>query len=196
MPRPKINPAYSPKRQAILEAALDLFSERGFHGTIMPAIAELAGVGTGTLYRYFVTKETLVNELFRQWKTAFATHVMSSDVVVDDPRLAFRSIWRAMWTFYRKHPKAVRFLELHHHGAYLDAESRLTEERILQPLNAFIESAQRKGDIRRASPAIMIALVHGAFLGLIHAEVFGHISVSTEAVTEAETAIWAMLGGR
>jgi AcrR family transcriptional regulator len=43
----------SDKREAIMAAALDLFVERGFYGTAVPEIAEKAGVGAGTIYRYF-----------------------------------------------------------------------------------------------------------------------------------------------
>jgi AcrR family transcriptional regulator len=52
-------------RDKILNAALDVFSEKGFHLSTVDEIAEQAGVGKGTLYRYFVNKETLFNELVR-----------------------------------------------------------------------------------------------------------------------------------
>ena len=58
----------SPKlsaREKILNAALDLFSERGFHPTTVDEIAERAGVGKGTFYRHFTNKESLFNELVR-----------------------------------------------------------------------------------------------------------------------------------
>ncbi len=41
----------------ILDAALELFSERGFRGTTTKAIAELASVNEVTLFRYFESKE-------------------------------------------------------------------------------------------------------------------------------------------
>ena len=44
------------KREAILEAALELFAERGFHGTAVPLIAAKAHVGAGTIYRHFKDK--------------------------------------------------------------------------------------------------------------------------------------------
>ena len=59
------------RREAILAAALELFSERGFHGTAVPLVAEKAGVGAGTLYRYFESKEALVNALYQRWKGEF-----------------------------------------------------------------------------------------------------------------------------
>jgi len=64
--------AVTDKREAIMGAALDLFVERGFHGTAVPEIAQAAGVGAGTIYRYFEHKEALVNALYRPEKQAFA----------------------------------------------------------------------------------------------------------------------------
>jgi AcrR family transcriptional regulator len=52
-------------RERILEAALEVFSDKGFHLATVDEIAERAGLGKGTLYRYFANKETLFNELVR-----------------------------------------------------------------------------------------------------------------------------------
>ncbi len=60
------------KREAILAAALKLFAERGFYGTPVPLIAQGAQVGAGTIYRYFSNKNSLVNELYRHWKSALS----------------------------------------------------------------------------------------------------------------------------
>ncbi|QLC48965.1 TetR/AcrR family transcriptional regulator [Methanolobus zinderi] len=52
------------KKTALLEAALKLFTERGFHGTSTAQISKEAGVATGTLFNYFPTKEDLINGLY------------------------------------------------------------------------------------------------------------------------------------
>jgi AcrR family transcriptional regulator len=49
-------------RSDIVQAALDLFVERGFDTTTMEEVATRAGVGTSTLYRYFPTKDLLVTD--------------------------------------------------------------------------------------------------------------------------------------
>ncbi len=59
-PPPKLN-----SKERILEAALEVFSQKGFHPATTDEIAERAGVGKGTLYRYFETKEKLFAELVR-----------------------------------------------------------------------------------------------------------------------------------
>jgi AcrR family transcriptional regulator len=52
-------------KERILDAALDVFSDKGFHLATVDEIAERAEVGKGTLYRYFANKEGLFNELVR-----------------------------------------------------------------------------------------------------------------------------------
>lgn len=50
------------KRKDILASARSLFSERGFHDTKMEDIAQGAGVGKGTLYGYFKSKQDIFDE--------------------------------------------------------------------------------------------------------------------------------------
>lgn len=65
------------KHRRIVEAATELFKERGFADTTTAAIAEAAGVGAGTLYLYVQSKEDLLVLVFQAdagaaWKKAFA----------------------------------------------------------------------------------------------------------------------------
>lgn len=53
------------RREAILEAALDEFSARGFAATRLDDVARRAGVAKGTIYLHFADKETLFEELVR-----------------------------------------------------------------------------------------------------------------------------------
>lgn len=47
-------------KQAILEAAISLFSEKGYEKTSIEQIAKIAGVGKGTVYSYFHTKKDII----------------------------------------------------------------------------------------------------------------------------------------
>jgi AcrR family transcriptional regulator len=52
-------------RERLLQAARELIDEGGYRATSVLAIAERAGVATGTLYRHFASKEDLFVEMFR-----------------------------------------------------------------------------------------------------------------------------------
>lgn len=67
------------KRQQILEAALKLFVNNGFHATPTTQIAKEAGVATGTLFHYFKTKEELINTLYLETKEEL-TRELSANV--------------------------------------------------------------------------------------------------------------------
>ena len=53
------------KKMRILQAAVKVFSEKGFHEAKMEKIAEVADVGKGTVYEYFKSKEELFVEMFK-----------------------------------------------------------------------------------------------------------------------------------
>ena len=57
------------RRDAILAAALEEFSARGFEATRLDDVAKRAGVAKGTIYLYFRDKETLFQELIRTMLT-------------------------------------------------------------------------------------------------------------------------------
>ncbi|ASO18085.1 AcrR family transcriptional regulator [Actinoalloteichus hoggarensis] len=51
-------------RERLILAARELFAEQGVHAPL-DAVATRAGVGPGTLYRHFPTRQALVEEVFR-----------------------------------------------------------------------------------------------------------------------------------
>ena len=57
------------RREAILAAALDEFSSRGFEAARLDDVAKRAGVAKGTIYLYFRDKESLFQELIRAMLT-------------------------------------------------------------------------------------------------------------------------------
>ena len=62
--------ADSPKRQAVIEAAGELFIAQGYGAVSMDAIARAAGVSKATLYAHFASKDklfaTIINEACQQ----------------------------------------------------------------------------------------------------------------------------------
>ncbi len=70
-------------RQEILEAAMVLFGEKGFHGVSMHEIAGKAGVAVGTLYNFFHSKEDLYIALMEVCVNGVAEVLMP---ILEDPR--------------------------------------------------------------------------------------------------------------
>src|SRR3954453_21268055 len=58
------------KRARIMDAAVKVFAERGFHTATVAEIARSAGVADGTIYLYFKGKDDLLLRLFDEKMTA------------------------------------------------------------------------------------------------------------------------------
>ncbi|MGH9027684.1 MAG: TetR/AcrR family transcriptional regulator [Acidimicrobiia bacterium] len=181
------------KREAILAAALGLFSERTFYGTPMPGVAERAGVGAGTIYRYFDGKEALVNAVYQRWKGEMKRILVDAAPRDRRPREEFGHWWRGLWRFATENPEAFAFLETHHHAPYLDAASQRLAEEMTTTASSFLERAQAAGDVRKAPPELLIALVFGAFTGLAKAAGVRGLTQDDERVAETEECVWNMI---
>ena len=178
------------KRAKLLDAALELFETRGFDGVAVPEIAKEAGVATGTLYLYFKDKAGLVNALYRHWKGAYNAVVLAPLPEGLGAREIFSRTWQRMTLFAQTYPRAVRFMDLHHHGAYLDAESRSLSRDYAEVAQAFARRARAQGAIRDIDPNLIVALMWGAAAGLVKFAASGALTLDTKSATAMEDALW------
>src|SRR5437762_5955209 len=79
------DPPPSPKRDAILRAAIDVFAERGYFNAQVADVARAAGVAAGTVYLYFRSKDDLLISIFERSMRAALGEVRAHDVDPDDP---------------------------------------------------------------------------------------------------------------
>lgn len=108
---PELQPVYplADARNAIIESALALFAERGFHGATMREIAQEAHVSQGLLHHHFGGKDGLWNTVGERITDDFLTYmkdvVAPSEPTEDTIPTAVRSYMR----YWREHPAAFRF---------------------------------------------------------------------------------------
>ncbi len=183
------------KKAAILGAALAMFAERGYHGTSIPDVITRAKVGASTLYRLYPSKEALVNAVFVRAKERLEAALTRGELTPaprpEDPRSYFRALWNRLARFAREEPTAFHFLELQDHTAYLDAQSRGVELRVLGPIFAACSELQALGIFTRdvGADAIM-AFIWGSFVGLVKAERTGYIKLTEATFAATCDAAW------
>ncbi len=181
------------RRDAVLEAALELFEERTYGSTPMPLIAQRAGVGAGTIYRYFPSKESLANAIYRDGKEQMRRYLVDGIPAGLDPRTEFGHWWRQLFAFASDHPAAFVFIETHHHAPYLDAESKAVGAPVDRAAFGLVARAQAAGVVREGPATELIAMVFGAFVGLVRAAREGHVTLDDALRARTEIAIWGLL---
>ncbi len=84
-------------RNAILDAARDLFSERGYHRTTLLDIAQRAGTGVSSLYSYYPSKLHLLYAVVEPWQKECIWRLEASVRKLDEPREKLRTILLGVW---------------------------------------------------------------------------------------------------
>lgn len=88
------------KRESILRAAMKVFAQQGVNDFKMIQIAEAAGVGKGTIYEYFPSKEALVIGSIALFFDDFARFVEQRSQADADPAEQIRTLVAAVCEFY------------------------------------------------------------------------------------------------
>lgn len=150
-----------------------MFAERGYGRTTMEDIARLAGYGTGTIYRYFESKETLCGELIERKMASLLDHLR-------DQCESQASPWGKMWglmhgnlDFLRRNRRLVEALvsELLPGVPLIDAaltpETREVLDRCLALMRGAIEAGIRSGHFRPVDPDLAVAAISGLWSGVL-----------------------------
>lgn len=152
------------RRDGILRAATDLFSEKGYHEVTMEEIAEEMGVSKGTLYNYFSSKENLYLEILKESFEAIEA-LLHEEVENSDPApLKLRKLLAAIFTFYRRNLKVLRILsrdETH----LLKEHFELTEKwrtRRVRLYEKIIEKGIDEGSFVKQNPRLRALMLYGA----------------------------------
>ena len=95
----------NPERELrILEAALELFGQRGFEATTVSAICEAAGVSEATLYEYFESKEQVLFSIAERYTRREFERLGDLRDYIRDPREKLRVVIQAYLEFYERNP--------------------------------------------------------------------------------------------
>lgn len=108
--RPRVEGLADRRREEILEGATRVFARSGYPGTDVQVVADLLGVGKGTVYRYFPTKESLflaaADRGMRLLRTRVETDCANEAHALNRIRCAIRSYL----SFFDEHPEIVELI--------------------------------------------------------------------------------------
>jgi AcrR family transcriptional regulator len=96
-------------RERILDAAREMFAERGIDAVTMRAIADRIEYTPTAIYHHFRDKEALISELCDRDYRALAHHFQTV-AQIEDPVERFRRLGQAYVEFALAHPNHYRFM--------------------------------------------------------------------------------------
>lgn len=139
-------------RAKLLVAAEEVFAELGYHEASIVKITERAGIGLGTFYLYFDTKqsifEALVVDLNRRVRHSMAEAMEGATTRLEAERAGFRGFF----AFTAEHPALYRVVR---EAEFVSPQMlRLHYTRIVEGYRAGLQKARAAGEIGDVDPEI------------------------------------------
>ncbi len=182
------------KKQAILKAALELFAEQGFHDAPMALLATRAKVGVGSIYRYFIDKHGLIDDLYLEVDMEIQQAMMQGVDRHLSTRQQFLQFITNLILFLDQHPQEFKFLEQYYHSPFGIDKKR--EQRILENRqgrkNQFMELFFRgsNAEIKGLPTPVLLSLAFGPVLFLLRDAIAGLVELNETVIAQVAEGCW------
>ncbi len=175
---PKFRRRAEARPDEVLDAALELFIEKGFAATRVEDIARRAGLSKGAVYLYFPSKEALIEGLVRRGLSPIADSALA--VIGDyegDPRVVISAVLK-MLAMRLHDPKTIAiprliFREVVTFPGLAEMYRREVLDRVIPAIERLLQHGIDNGYLRPVDPNLTIRSIIGpVMLHIVLAEVF------------------------
>ena len=164
------------RRQAILQAAREVFFDEGFRQATVEVVAERAGISKGTVYLYFQSKETILAHLLLEGLDDLVDKLKDT-YASDEPLSAEERLRRMAWMyfeFFQEEPRYLHFLVALDRGRFREVVPPLVYQKVLEASLEGLEWAMRaveqgiaEGSLRPCDARQAAATVWAALNGVL-----------------------------
>ncbi|HTY08200.1 MAG TPA: TetR/AcrR family transcriptional regulator [Candidatus Edwardsbacteria bacterium] len=157
------------KRREILAAAAAVFADKGFHAALMDDVAARAGIGKGTIYRYFAGKQELFFSILDSAGEELQAALAAAGAAALAPDLKLKTMVAAMADVIARNQPLMRLLREIGHDELEKRHGRIREQNraVVAQLAAVIAEGTRAGVFRRGDAKLRARLItvmtHAAF---------------------------------
>ncbi len=152
------------QRDEMLAAALELFSEKGYHNVSMHEIAAKSEFAIGTLYKFFSNKEDLYKALILELSDRFHAALSTAIESPGDEIEKLRRYVQTKGEVFRDKAATIRLYFAETRGASfnimagLDQDIRNRRESFLERIAAIFESGIRAGRFQPTAEPYILAV--------------------------------------
>jgi len=181
------------KHDEIVRASLELIAEKGFHGVPMSMIAKKAGVGAGSIYRYFKSKDSLITELYQELEDKISASLRQGYSVEQPLKERFLYLIRELLRYFIAHPLHFRYMEQYFNSPY---GISLHRDRLLGRsgnhdilMDIFAEGIEQQV-LKEFPKAALFSLAFGPLISLMRDHILGFVNLDENLIKQATEACW------
>jgi AcrR family transcriptional regulator len=153
---------YNEKQLQIMEAAEQLFSQKGFDGTSVRDIAETANVNLAMISYYFGSKEKLMEALFKHKGDHF--RVQLENLIQDEKLSSIQKVEKFIDDFIERILKKQHFHKIMVREQVSDSNSAIVQriyqlkEANMALIRQLIQQGQKKGDFNKNIDVVLLMM--------------------------------------
>ncbi|MEI8278385.1 MAG: TetR/AcrR family transcriptional regulator [Bacteroidota bacterium] len=183
------------KKQLILDAALKLFVEYGFHNTPTSKIAKEAGVANGTLFYFYPTKDELVKALYIDIKSRMTACMYENIQTGSSLRDIMKQYYSSSLQWTLAHATEFRFVEQFNTSAYLKQIAAEEVKKHMQPAMDLISKGIKDKVLKPMDVDMLFTLIGGHTFGVNQYLVSKQFSKAkqTQVIEETFEMLWGMI---
>ncbi len=157
------------KRREILAAAAAVFADQGFHAALMDDVAARAGIGKGTIYRYFASKQELFWSILDNGGEEMQAALASAGSANLAPDRKLKTMVSAMADVMARNQPLMRLLPEIGHDEIKKRHGRIRQQNraVVALIAAVIAEGIKAGVFRRGDARLWARLItvmtHAAF---------------------------------
>ncbi len=186
------------KRQVIIRAALELIAEQGFHATPMAQVASHAGVGVGSIYRYFKDRDDLIHAIHEEYTAKIGLALVEGYDPQATKKEQFFSLIALLAKFFISSPLQLRFVDQYYNSPYGVTKKReeVISDSITHPKkNPFADLFS--GEPLKDLPVIVLHnLSFSPLIACVRDHLTGLLSMDEEMIENIAAASWDAISNR
>lgn len=181
------------KRNALVQATIDLVNNNGFHATPMSKIAKMANVSPATIYLYFENKQDLVNQTYIEVKGEYTKYAFETYDEKMSVETGFKLIWKRIADFKLNECENAMFLAQCDNTPIIDESSRQEGIKHLQPLLDLWARGKNEGIIKPISDYLLYAYAINPLSFLMMAQNRGAFILNQTHIEQAYESAWSSI---
>lgn len=160
-------------RALVLDAALSLFTDKGYFNTSVHDIGREAGVSIGSIYHHFGDKEGLARSLYEMLTIRMQQLIGKVEQRTDNCHDQARDLVARLFELTETEPRSMSFMLYARHREFLPDEPPVCSSRPFAMMRAMVSRGMARGEIRDMDAMVASTCLFGGPLRMITARLDG-----------------------
>ena len=156
------------KRQAIIEAALDIFAKQGYEETTIAQIAAAAGVAVGTVYLYFHNKREIYTQSSIDWTNRLGAALRDPRILSLPIRQVPRAMIETVFRLCRQNSNMMSIFQVDIQSTEELRQHKEADEGITDAIDTFLRSTIESGQLAPFDTTMYAKIL----FGMVHSALF------------------------